>query len=282
MGQAPLRTNENDTRTQLFEQLMQDPDFAPLQGDIEEMVKRESLTARFLDSAINRNLHKAVMLSGPPGLGKSHAAMQCLQDAGKVEKRDYVIIKGYITPLQLFTLLYLFREAGKVVVLDDCDRIFKDAISLNILKAATDPTFNTVTYSSSKSLVINGEVVSEFKFEASLIICTNITHGTNGGQVAQHFAAIASRMIEWPMALHTKEKRFAQVLNLMVNKDYLGADAKTALDDQQKTDLLKFIHKHLDDIPALDLRLPPKIAAQMNHDPENWQQTAEVFMRVGD
>jgi hypothetical protein len=82
------------------------------------------------------------------------------------------------------------------------------------------------------------------------------------------------------MGWHTRERKFAQVFNMVVNHDYLSRDARTALDSDQKLSLLKFILENLDEINTLDLRLPQKIAAEMVADPTDWQASSRPFLKV--
>jgi hypothetical protein len=129
--------------------------------------------------------------------------------------------------------------------------------------------------------IIAGSVVSDFVYNGTLIICSNITMAKgNGGRRSQHMAAIYSRTTNWPMGWHTRERKFAQVFNMVVHHDYLARDARTALDTDQKLAMLKFLLENLDDINTLDLRLPQKIAAEIVADPEDWQDNCVPFLKV--
>ena len=86
---------------------------------------------------------RAMIVSGPPGVGKSHGVEQaiekaCLFDkiAGKRLRAE--VVKGSATPIGLYQTLYKYSDANCVVVFDDCDSILLDDVSLNLLKGALD------------------------------------------------------------------------------------------------------------------------------------------------
>jgi Cdc6-like AAA superfamily ATPase len=224
--------------------------------------------------------HKNAILQGPPGLGKSHVVTQVLHDAGKVEKKDYFVVKGHITPTNLFVLLGLLRNKGQVLVLDDCDDVFKTELGFNLIKAALDPDNRTVSYQSQRMPLINGMPVGDFVYDGTLIICTNQDpRRLTMGRAAQHMAAVLSRAILWPLQWDTRERKFAQIYNMVVNADYLAIDPNMTLDVQQKKDLLQFIWDDIGNIQDLDLRLPQKIAVEMKTN-ANWRETCKIFMGI--
>ena len=70
---------------------------------------------------------RALVVSGPAGLGKSYTVEQKLAewDPNGV---NHIIVKGYVRATGLLKTLYSYREAGQVVVFDDADAIFFDEI----------------------------------------------------------------------------------------------------------------------------------------------------------
>jgi hypothetical protein len=51
-------------------------------------------------------------------------------------KKVFTQIKGFSTAKNMFRTLY--ENNGSTIIFDDCDSILKDAIAINILKAALD------------------------------------------------------------------------------------------------------------------------------------------------
>jgi hypothetical protein len=86
---------------------------------------------------------RAMIVSGPPGVGKSFGVEQeiekaCLFDKISGKKLRAEVVKGSATPIGLFQTLYKYSDANCVLVFDDCDSILLDDVALNLLKGALD------------------------------------------------------------------------------------------------------------------------------------------------
>jgi hypothetical protein len=265
-----------------FTEILSDPIFTPaLKDQIQSVQDFQKLTEQFVSSVV-AGIHPHAILQGPPGLGKSYAVTQALKAAGKTEHDDYIVIKGHITPLQLYATLYMYRRPGQIVVLDDCDEILTKEAGLEVLKAACDADYRRVTWVSSSSPVINGTAIKEFIFNGTVIVCSNIAVTTGrGGRRDRSAAAFLSRLVYWDLRLGSRERMYAQIFNLVVNADYLARTATTRLTLDAKRDMLKFILEHLDEIVSLDLRMPQKVAAEINANPTNWRKTARHLITHG-
>jgi hypothetical protein len=228
-------------------------------------------------------VHRSALVFGPPGMGKTHLIEAGLRRDGKVLGQDYLIARSHITPRQLYAMLYCMREQGQYVVIDDCDAVMTDEDGLNILKAATDSTFRTVGWASTRSgvkLPTGEEVPDEYQFNGSVIIATNVRQGIRG-KAAQHFAALRSRCVSWQLNYDSKEEQFAYIFHLIVDKNYLDSNPETTLDWAQKIELLRFIISNLSIVDRLDLRKPQHIARVMRAKPTNWQNHARRFLKEG-
>jgi len=246
-------------------------------------VRQDLVDSEEFISDVTSGVHRSALVFGPPGMGKTHIIEAGLKKAGKKIGQDYLIARSHITPRQLYAMLYCMRQEGQYVVIDDCDAVMSDEDGLNILKAATDSTFRTVGWASSKAGVKlpNGEEVpDEYQFNGSVIIATNVRQGLRG-KAAQHFAALRSRCVSWQLNYDSKEEQFAYLYHLIADKDYLGASAETKLTWAQKIDLLRFIMGNLSICERLDLRKPQHIARVMKAKPINWQNHARKFLKEG-
>lgn len=265
-----------------FDEILNDPVFTPaLQEQIHNVQSFQTETEAFVDSVINGTYQHAV-LQGPPGLGKSYAVTQALKRAGKQEGVDYFVVKGHITPMQLYLTLHHFRRKGQIVILDDCDDIFIKDTGLEVLKAACDLDYRRVVWSSNSIPVINGQAVNEFTFNGQIIVCTNMAMTTGrGGRRDRAAGAFLSRMVVWNLQLDSRERGFAQIFNMVVNSGYLDRDPRTRLTLGQTRDMLKFILENLDVIVSLDLRMPQQIAACIVAHPKRWKAQAQHIITHG-
>lgn len=107
---------------------------------------------------------------GEPGIGKSHTTMQTLEELGLRNKKDYAVLSGYTTPLELYTFLYENRE--KIVVLDDIPNVFENETSYHILLSAlwTVTSERMIYYLTSSPRL---KVPNSFNFKGKIIFLTN-------------------------------------------------------------------------------------------------------------
>jgi hypothetical protein len=77
-------------------------------------------------------ISNSLIISGGPGLGKSHEVESILKES----RLDYKFFKGDITTAGLYETLFL--NNGQLIVFDDCDSVWDNTQSNNLLKAALD------------------------------------------------------------------------------------------------------------------------------------------------
>lgn len=263
--------------------ILQDPIFKPsLRKRIDEVREYNEDAQEFLRDVV-AGAHRAAIIYGPPGMGKTHAIVEALNSAGLRENSDFIIARSHTTPGMLYVLLYLMRKHGKYVVLDDCDGIIADETGLNLLKGATDPTYRWVGWSSTKELrnPINGKALpNNFEFNGTVIVSTNVRLASGRGRIANHMDALRSRSAPFSLNLESREDQYAQIFHMIIEKDYLEVDQDTAISNEQKIELLKFLLENLDTPRRLDLRLPQHIARTMKAKPNNWQRQARRFLEA--
>jgi hypothetical protein len=263
--------------------ILQDPIFKPsLRKRIDEVREYNEDAQEFLRDVV-AGAHRAAIIYGPPGMGKTHAIVEALNSAGLQELNDFIIARSHTTPGMLYVLLYLMRKHGKYVILDDCDGIIADETGLNLLKGATDPTYRWVGWSSTKELrnPTNGKSLpSSFEFNGTVIVSTNVRLASGRGRIANHMDALRSRSAPFSLNLESREDQYAQIFHMIVEKDYLAADVNTEIKNEQKVELLKFLLENLDIPRRLDLRLPQHIARTMKAKPSNWQRQARRFLEA--
>ena len=263
--------------------ILKDPIFKPsLRKRIDEVREYNEDAQEFLRDVV-AGAHRAAIIYGPPGMGKTHAVVEALKSTGLQENKDYVVARSHATPGMLYVLLHLMRKAGKYVILDDCDGIIANETGLNLLKGATDPTYRQVGWASTQEIrnpLTGKPIPSQFDFNGTVIICTNVRLASGRGRIANHMDALRSRSAPFSLALDSREDQYAQIFHMIVNKDYLSTDSDTQLSDEQKVELLKFLLENLDIPRRLDLRLPQHIARTMKAKPNNWQRQARRFLEA--
>ena len=128
-----------------------------------------------LTKMVGRGIQPSLVVTGGAGMGKTHLVKQTLSDMGLDESTDFVHFKGRATPAGLFITLY--ENSDKIIVLDDCDSVFKDDDAVNILKGALDSyDSRKISYITSKPLKdeFGIEVPRHFEFTGRIIFISNI------------------------------------------------------------------------------------------------------------
>ena len=161
-----------------------------------------------LTKMVGRGIQPSLVITGMAGVGKTHLVKETLTQMGLRESYDFEHFKGKATPAGLYMTLY--ANSDKIVVLDDCDSIFKDDDAVNILKAALD-SYDTrqISYISSKPLKDEfGEPIpSRFEFTGKIIFISNINQ-------SRLDAAIRSRSFVSDISMNT-EQMFIRMEQLM-------------------------------------------------------------------
>lgn len=241
---------------------------------VEDVEALNEDAAEFMNSVITK-VHRSVVIYGQSGMGKTHVVTNSLMQHGLVEGEDYVVLRSHTSPLMLFIWLYLMRDENKFVVLDDCDGILANETGLNILKAATDNSFRQVGWNSTNDIfnpATNESIPSSFEFNGRIIITTNIRPITGRSRNAFHMDAIRSRAAAFKFNLNSAEEQLAQIFYMILEKDYLATNQDSAISNDEKLDLLKFLLANISKARRVDLRLPQIIAREMKSKKENWER----------
>lgn len=219
---------------------------------------------------------RSLIISGPPGLGKSFSVKKRLSD-NDPNALNYTIIKGYVRATGLIKTLYDFKEKGQVIVFDDADYIFADDTALGLLKAVCDTTeLRTVHWLSEGKLFSDrtGEVLPKsFDFHGSVIFLTNLDFDSliaRGHKSKVHFQALISRSHYIDTALKTRKDYIVRI------KQVIKQGLMKGMDVEQQIEVLKFVIDHQLSLRELSLRMVIKIASIRKANSPKWQQIARV------
>lgn len=244
----------------------------------EEVSERVAARFRVMDRMVDATVggkNRAVIVSGPPGVGKSHGVLQSLAD---LDESRYAVVKGFVRPTGLYKTLYEHREAGHVVVFDDADSIFFDDVSLNILKAACDSTrARRLSWLAETRMEDEGgdRLPRSFEFKGSVVFLTNYDFDSvvaKGGRLAPHFEAMISRSHYVDLALKTPAEYLARIRQVVAAGMLDDSDTTPA----QRTELLEFLDTNHTRLRELSLRMVVKLADLMAVSPKGWRELALV------
>ena len=252
----------------------------------EQVVER--LRERFemlqdMTKAVKKGDVRAMIVSGPPGVGKSHGIEEVLDRYKTLEalggSRKYQVIKGAMSPIGLYCKLYAMADAGNVVVFDDCDSIFNDELSLNILKAALDSKKRRMIHWNTDSFKLRNEGVPDsFEFKASAIFVTNLKFDKVKGKLREHLAALESRCHYMDLTIDTDRDKILRIKQI-TNDGMLNS---YKFSDDIVQDIIDFIDVNKNRLRELSLRTVLKIADLAKAFPTKWEAMAEnTVMRRG-
>jgi hypothetical protein len=218
---------------------------------------------------------RALIVSGPAGLGKSFTVEQRLA-AWDPNELQHTIVKGYVRATGLVKLLYQFRHDNNVIVFDDADAIFFDDVSLNLLKAVCDTTERRrVSWLSEGKLVDEDSaelIPRSFDFNGSIIFITNYDFDVmidKGHKLAPHLQALVSRAHYIDLAM--KNRRDYLVRIRQVVRQGLLADLSTS----QREDVIAFIEGNHESLRELSLRMAIKLG-HLRKQGGDWQRIARI------
>jgi hypothetical protein len=177
-----------------------------------------------------------------------------------------------MSPIGLYCKLFKMADKGKVVVFDDCDSIFQDDLSLNILKAALDSKKNRWIHWNTDSFKLRNEgVPDKFKFEASAIFITNLKFDKVKGKLREHLSALESRCHYMDLTIDTDKDKVLRIKQVVA--DGMLDDRKLA--DDVKTDIMDFVDINKNRLRELSLRTVLKVADLAEAFPKRWEAMAE-------
>ena len=181
---APVVKESNETDKQILDRLKERFDI------LEDMTR-----------ATKMGLVRAMIVTGPPGVGKSYGVEAVLSKhevfakVAQDEKfKKYEVVKGAMSALGLYAKLFAYKDSKSILVFDDCDSVLLDDLSLNILKAALDSSEKrTIHWNTDSRLLKEEGIPNSFEFKGGCIFITNIKFNhVKSKKLKDHLEALES------------------------------------------------------------------------------------------
>ena len=268
------------------------PDNIEIDGKVEAAVAESDedamnrIATRFemldeMSSACIKGDIRAMIVSGPPGVGKSFGVEQQLEKASLFDKlankrQKYEVVKGAMTALGLYAQLYRYSDKGNILVFDDCDSVFADELSLNILKAALDSgKRRRICWNSDSRLLRDEGIPNSFDFKGSAIFITNLKfENVRSKKLQDHLEALESRCHFIDLTIDTERDKLLRIRQ--VNRDSEGGLFNDYnFQNNEGEMILEFMEKNVKRLRELSIRMALKIADLVKVSPTKWQALAE-------
>jgi hypothetical protein len=251
----------------------------------EEIMKR--LGQRFdiledMTRAVKRGDVRAMIVTGPPGVGKSFGVEKVLSKhdvfadvANDSKLKKYEVVKGAMSAIGLYKKLYEFQDKKCILVFDDCDSVLLDDLSLNILKAALDSGKKRMIHWNTDSRSLSQEgMPNSFEFKGGAIFISNIKFDhVRSKKLRDHLEALESRCHYLDLTIDTTREKILRIKQVVRDCGMLD---EYGFDDEGKAEVVNFIETNKDRMRELSLRMVLKISDLRKSMPANWTAVAEV------
>jgi hypothetical protein len=269
-----------------------------LEFDQAAIKKRENEVARESDESILQRLGerfeildemtkavrtgdvRAMIVSGPPGVGKSFGVEKVLQKDGLFDtlaekKPKFEIVKGAMSALGLYAKLYEFSEKGNVIVFDDCDSILMEDLSLNILKGALDSGERRfIAWNTDSRLLRSEGIPDRFEFKGAAIFITNIKfEHVKSKRLRDHLDALESRCHYIDLQMDTSREKILRIKQVVNDAGMLD---RYEFEQCVKDEIVEFVVTNQDKLRELSLRMVLKLADLRKSFPKSWTAMAKT------
>jgi hypothetical protein len=256
----------------------------PVESDeqaIERIRERFDILEEMTEGAVDGTV-RAMIVVGPPGVGKSFGVEKVLDKAAMFDKIGgtrprYEIVKGAMSAIGLYCKLYNYSGAGNVLVFDDCDSVLMDELSLNILKAALDSSKKrTICWNTDSRMLRQEGVPDKFEFKGSAIFITNIKfENVRSAKLKDHLGALESRCHYLDLTLDTTRDKMLRIKQIMMDGMLDAYDFA----EGAKEELYEYVDANKEKLRELSLRTVIKIAdlkKMVGEGTDKWKRLAET------
>lgn len=223
---------------------------------------------------------RAMIVSGPPGVGKSYGVEKiveaaCLFDKISGKRLRAEVVKGAATPIGLYQTLYKYSDKNCVLVFDDCDSILLDDVSLNLLKGALDSgKKRKISWLSESSTLRREGIPDQFNFNGTVIFITNLKFDKMKSQkLRDHLDALQSRCHYLDLTLDTMRDKILRIRQIADDGQLF---AEYEFDDETQEEIIDFMTTNATRFREMSLRMAIKIADLRKSFPLKWKDIATV------
>ena len=262
----------------------------PAEGTETDEQAIERIASRFaildeMAEAVSTSKVRAMIVSGPPGIGKSFGVERALEKRSMFDDiagstRKFEVVKGAMSPIGLYKKLYEHSAKGHVVCFDDCDAILYDDLALNLLKAALDTGKKRTLHWNTESRTLMAEgMPNSFEFNGGVVFITNVKFdNVKSKKLQDHLQALQSRCHYLDLTIDSMRDRMLRIRQIVGT----GMLEKYAMGREAEQDLVQFIYDNKHKLREISLRMVLKIADLWKMSPDRYKHLAEqTCMRPG-
>ena len=191
---------------------------------------------------------------------------------GSVEQKvvTYHVVKGTMNAAGLYATLYNNRKPNEILVVDDCDSVTEDKVSLSLLKAALDTSDQRMIDWGATRRADN--LPLRFEYQGGIIFISNIDfrYGSFAKSIASHVEAIVDRCLYLDMNIRNTREKLMRIR--YVCDDLGGLHKQRGLKPEEVQEVLSWVEQHAEKISPLSIRSVMHVGSLYRS--SNWQQLA--------
>ena len=223
---------------------------------------------------------RAMIVSGPPGVGKSHGVTQQMEKASMFDKiagkrPRFEVVKGAMSGIGLFAILYKYSDSKNVLVFDDCD-VWEDPDALNVLKGALDSgKTRRISWNKDSRLLREDGIPNSFNFNGSVIFITNLNFADRrSAKIKAHLDALQSRCHYLDLTINSERDKMLRIKQVHRDADG-GLFSDYDFTQEQCDTIIEFMWDNHSKLREVSLRMALKIADLVKISP-NWKNLAQA------
>jgi hypothetical protein len=223
---------------------------------------------------------RAMIVTGPAGIGKSHGVNLQMEKASMFDKIAgkkvrFEVVKGAMSGIGLFAKLYKFSDAKNVLVFDDCD-IWEDQDAINVLKGALDSgKTRRISWNKDSRILREEGIPNSFNFNGSIIFITNKSFDAKkAGKMQPHLDALQSRCHFLDLTVDSERDKMLRIKQVHRDADG-GLFADYDFTQEQTDEIMSFIEVNHSKLREVSLRMCLKVADLVKIS-GNWRELAKA------
>jgi hypothetical protein len=257
---------------------------------IVERLRKRFEVLREMTKAVKAGTVRAMIVTGPPGVGKSFGVEEVLSKDDLFNtlgerKPRYEVVKGAMSAIGLYSKLYEYSDSKSVLVFDDCDSVLLDDVALNILKAALDTSKKrSISWNTDSRILRSEGIPDKFEFKGGAIFITNLKfENVRSKKLQDHLSALESRCHFIDLQMDTEREKVLRIKQIVFTPEsgQEGMLDTYEFEDGVKEEVVEFIMANRAKMRELSLRTVLKVADLRKSFPNNWQAMAEVTVMRG-
>lgn len=237
------------------------------------ITKRFKVLGNMTEAIVYGNT-RALVVSGPPGVGKTHTIEKIMAESGATYGHE----SGFARATGMYKLLHKYSNPGNILIMDDADAIFGDEVSLSLLKVACDTTEKRVVSWRAETKMQDDDGITlptSFEFNGSMIFITNYDFDdliAKETKFSPHMAALISRSHYIDLTLKSRRDYMIRIKHV-IYRDKMLYDT---LSEEQINIIVGYMESNLGRLREVSLRMAIKIADMMKSNHTEWVDICDV------